>query len=108
MAVAIPPYRSGKFQVPQSFPMVLPSTILSQSHRTDQGSSKDFEELLEEYAELAKSQSHRTDQGSSKGDRSNRLSLQALKLGLFMTRLESRLCFSFSTAFQLTSSLVTS
>src|SRR6266545_3201995 len=66
MAVAIPPYRSGKFQVPRSFPMVLPSTTVSQSHRTDQGSSKRVNRLTIRGMWLAMSQSHRTDQGSSK------------------------------------------
>jgi len=79
----------------------------SQSHRTDQGSSKSTPADPGYPPTPQKSQSHRTDQGSSKSDRSNRLSLQVLKLGIFMTRLESRLCFSFSTAFQLTSSRVT-
>ncbi len=79
--VAIPPYRSGKFQ--ENYLTIPPDA-------------------------LEKSQSHRTDQGSSKSDRSNLLSLQALKLGLFTTHPLGRLRFSFSTALQPNASRATS
>src|SRR5688572_27441939 len=56
---------------------------------------------------VRKSQSHRTDQGSSKTGLSDPLTLQALKLAVFVTGLEGHFCFLFSTAFQLASSPVT-
>jgi len=62
--VAIPPYRSGKFQVGGWWLIAIIAAV-SQSHRTDQGSSKDSFSRSSE-REQQKSQSHRTDQGSSK------------------------------------------
>ena len=91
--VAIPPYRSGKFQASHQRSKRCGHRSKSQSHRTDQGSSKyrdstrassngaetvaippyrsgQFQDkvrrMLETAATARLSQSHRTDQGSSK------------------------------------------
>src|SRR6185436_5893972 len=60
----IPPYRSGQFQGYKWTNFDIYVEKVSQSHRTDQGSSKDADAYLSNFWR-AVSQSHRIDQGSS-------------------------------------------
>jgi hypothetical protein len=105
VVVAIPPYRSGQFRL--SVQIVTSSeNVESQSHHTDQGSSGRGL-INRRNPGQDSSQSHHTDQGSSGSHLANPLTLQALKLAVFVTCLGDHLPLSFSTAFHLTSSPVT-